>query len=266
MILKRDGHDLLPRGAPLAVRSLSVAYGTEPVLWDVTWSVRERKMTAIVGPNGSGKTTLLNAAIGAVTPMAGEALFWGHPFAAMRDRVAYVPQRESVDWDFPVSAIEVVEMGAARRSDWFVPSWLRALSGGRRSDGGTRMRAAEALDRVGMAEFADRPIGQLSGGQQQRVFLARALAQRADLYLLDEPFAGVDVATEAVIADELRRLCEEGGTVVAVHHDLDSVAQRFDDALLLDGRVVASGRVADVLVPENLERAYSDASTATAAV
>ncbi len=255
MILKSD-----KGGPPLAIHALSVAYRTEPVLWDVTWSVREGAMTAIVGPNGAGKTTMLNAAIGLVPTLAGDASFWGQPFSAVRERIAYVPQRESVDWDFPVTALEVVEMGATRRLGWLLPSWAGRFGSSQQSG---RSAARVALERVGMLEFADRPIGQLSGGQQQRVFLARALAQDADLYLLDEPFAGVDVATEAVIADELRRLCDEGKTVIAVNHDIDSVAERFDDVVLLSRTVIASGPVDETLTPANLALAYAGQSILT---
>ncbi|MEM1449528.1 MAG: ABC transporter ATP-binding protein [Planctomycetota bacterium] len=249
-------------GAPMSVDGLSVAYRTEPVLWNVTWSARAGAMTAIVGPNGAGKTTLLNAALGLVPSLAGHATFWGRPFDEVRDRVAYVPQRESVDWDFPVTVLEVVEMGATRRLGWLLPSWARRITGVSSPE---KDAARDALVRVGMLEFADRPIGQLSGGQQQRVFLARALAQGAELFLLDEPFTGVDAATEVTIADELRRLTREGRTVIAVHHDLDSVAARFDDALLLDGQVVASGSVQDALARHHLDRAYGATEAAAVA-
>ena len=239
--------------APLSIHGLSVAYRTDPVLWNVSWAARPGTMTAIVGPNGSGKTTLLNASLGLVPLLAGHARFWGRPFEEVRERVAYVPQRESSDFDFPFTVHEVVEMGATRSLGWILPAWTKRLRGARSRE---RDVAREALERVGMLDFADRPIGQLSGGQQQRVFLARALAQDADLFLLDEPFTGVDAATEATIGAELRRLADEGRTVIAVHHDLDSVAARFDDALLLDGKVVASGSVEDTLARRNLERAY----------
>ena len=248
MILRRGEPD-----APLRLRSVSVAYRGEPALWDVSWEAREGAMTAIVGPNGAGKSTLLNAAIGALRPLAGEATFWGRPFAEARARVAYVPQRESVDWDFPVTALEVVEMGAARRLDWWVPRWIRR---GERA-GGPGAEARRRLAQVGLEALGERPIGQLSGGQQQRVFLARALAQQADLLLLDEPFAGVDAETEDALFSLLRELSDAGTTVVAVHHDLDTARTRFDDALLLAGEVVSSGPAATALSAEHLRRAYA---------
>lgn len=231
-------------GVPLAVTGLSVAYRDEPVLWDVSWSVRAGTMTAVVGPNGAGKSTLLSAALGLVPRLAGDARFWGQPLSAVRDRVAHVPQRESVDWDFPVTARDVVRMGATRGAAWWLPDWLVPARAGRRETG---RRVEDALARVEMTELGERPIGELSGGQQQRVFLARALAQDADLVILDEPFAGVDEETEAALTTELRRLVEAGRTVVAVHHDLESVARHFDDVLALDRIVEAQGPAAEVL-------------------
>ena len=231
-------------GVPLAVTGLSVAYRDEPVLWDISWSVRAGTMTAVVGPNGAGKSTLLSAALGLVPRLAGDARFWGQPLSAVRDRVAHVPQRESVDWDFPVTARDVVRMGATRGASWWLPDWLVPARAGRRETG---RRVEDALARVEMTELGERPIGELSGGQQQRVFLARALAQEADLVILDEPFAGVDEGTEAVLTAELRRLVEAGRTVVAVHHDLESVARHFDDVLALDRTVQAQGPAAEVL-------------------
>ena len=238
MILREES------GVPLAVTGLSVAYGDEPVLWDVSWSVSAGSMTAVVGPNGAGKTTLLSAALGLVPRLAGDVRFWGQPFSAVRDRVAHVPQRESVDWDFPVTARDVVRMGATRGPAWWLPDWLVPARAGRRE---AEQRVEDALARVNMTELGTRPIGELSGGQQQRVFLARALAQDADLVILDEPFAGVDEGTEAVLTAELRRLAEAGRTVIAVHHDLGSVARHFDDALVLDRTVRAQGPAAEAL-------------------
>ncbi len=238
MILREES------GVPLAVTALSVAYRDEPVLWDVNWSVRAGSMTAVVGPNGAGKTTLLSASLGLVPRLAGDVRFWGQPFSAVRDRVAHVPQRESVDWDFPVTARDVVRMGAMRGAAWWLPGWLVPTRAGRRE---TERRVEDALVRVDMTELGARPIGELSGGQQQRVFLARALAQDADLVILDEPFAGVDEGTEAVLTAELRRLAEAGRTVIAVHHDLGSVARHFDDALVLDRTVRAQGPAAEAL-------------------
>ncbi|MEE3098462.1 MAG: metal ABC transporter ATP-binding protein [Pseudomonadota bacterium] len=202
-------------------------------------------MTAIIGPNGAGKSTFLKGALGVIPRIAGEALVFGRPFAKARDRVAYVPQRASVDWDFPALAEDVVMMGLYRRIGLFrLPS--------RRH----REAARACLARVGMEGFAARQIGQLSGGQQQRVFLARALAQDADLYLLDEPFAGVDAATERVLVDVLKSLKAEGRTVACVHHDLATVPDYFDRVLILNGARIAEGTVAEAFTEANLQAAY----------
>lgn len=231
--------------APLQIRSLNVAYHRKLVLWDADLKVQPGRTTAIVGPNGAGKSTLIKAALGLIPAASGEVLFFGRPLAKSRSRVAYVPQRESVDWDFPVSARDVVAMGLYRKIGWCLP--VRS---------GHRRLADEALVDVGLGDFAHRQISQLSGGQQQRVFLARALAQRADLYLMDEPFASVDAATEQAILAVLNRLKGEGRTVVCVHHDLDTVADYFDDVILLNMRVVAAGAVGPTLTKDNLRKTY----------
>jgi manganese/zinc/iron transport system ATP- binding protein len=230
---------------PLQINSLNVSYHSKLVLWDVGVSIQPGRTTAIVGPNGAGKSTLLKAALGLIPASSGDISFYGGPLRKCRSRVAYVPQRESVDWDFPVNARDVVAMGLYRRIGWCLP--VRSIH---------RRMADEALADVGMADFACRQISQLSGGQQQRVFLARALAQKADLYLMDEPFASVDAATEQAILAVLERIKNAGGTVVCVHHDLETVAQYFDDAVLLNMRIVAQGPVIDVMTPENLRKTY----------
>ena len=230
---------------PLQINSLNVSYHSKLVLWDVGVSIQPARTTAIVGPNGAGKSTLLKAALGLIPASSGDISFYGGPLRKCRSRVAYVPQRESVDWDFPVNARDVVAMGLYRRIGWCLP--VRSIH---------RRMADEALADVGMADFACRQISQLSGGQQQRVFLARALAQKADLYLMDEPFASVDAATEQAILAVLERIKNAGGTVVCVHHDLETVAQYFDDAVLLNMRIVAQGPVIDVMTPENLRKTY----------
>ncbi len=231
--------------SPLAVRGMTVSYGEKPAVFSVDMTVRQGAMTAIIGPNGAGKSTLLKAALGVVTPLAGQATVFGKPLARERHRIAYVPQRASVDWDFPTRVIDVVLMGLYREL-----GLLRRVRA-RHMD-----KAMDCLDRVGMRDFADRQIGQLSGGQQQRVFLARALAQSADLYLLDEPFAGVDAATEKAIIDVLKALKDAGKTVVAVHHDLATVADYFDDVFLINTRKVAEGSVDTTFTAENLNIAY----------
>ncbi len=231
--------------SPLSVHAMTVAYQRKPVLWDVDYDAPPNKLIAIVGPNGAGKSTLIKACLGLVRRASGQVEFWGEPYRRARSRVGYVPQRETVDWDFPVSALDVVCMGRYRRIGWCLPV--------------TRSQKAAAmacLERVGMAGYAHRQISQLSGGQQQRVFLARALAQEAELYFMDEPFAGVDAATERAIVEVLRELRARGRSAVVVHHDLQTVREYFDDVILLNMRVVAAGPVREVFTKENLHKTY----------
>jgi manganese/zinc/iron transport system ATP- binding protein len=231
--------------SPLSIHGVTVAYNRKPVLWDVEYEAPARSLIAIVGPNGAGKSTLIKAVLGLLPLASGAVAFWGEPLRRRRRQVGYVPQRGSVDWDFPVSALEVVAMGR-----YGMLGWCQRV--GRRH----REAALACLDQVGMADLAERQISQLSGGQQQRVFLARALAQEARLYFMDEPFAGVDAATETAIVGVLRRLQAEGRTVIVVHHDLQTVPSYFDDVLLLNGRVVAAGPVATAFTAANLQATY----------
>ncbi len=230
---------------PVEIHDLTVTYHHRPVLWDIDVTFPDGKLIAIVGPNGAGKSTLLKAVMGLVPLASGCVRIFGQPGGRSRNTVAYVPQRESVDWDFPTDALDVVLMGRYGQ----LPLFGRP----RRRD---REVAMQCLEKVGMAEFARRQISQLSGGQQQRVFLARALAQQTRLYLMDEPFAGVDAATEKVIVTLLRGLREQGNTVAVVHHDLQTVPEYFDWVLLLNLRCVAFGPVADMFTAENLQDAY----------
>lgn len=229
----------------IEVHDLTVAYGTRPVLWDVDLSLPEGRLIAIVGPNGAGKSTLLKAILGLQKPITGWVKIFGAEAAQRRSWVGYVPQRESVDWDFPTSALDVVLMGRYGHLGWI-----------RRPGKSHREAALRCLDHVGIRDLADRQISQLSGGQQQRVFLARALAQESRLYLMDEPFAGVDATTERAILELLHELRDEGRTVVAVHHDLQTVADYFDHVVLLNMRLVAAGEVATTFTQENLQRTY----------
>lgn len=233
------------QGSPLAIRGMTVFYDQKPAIFSVDATFRKGAMTAIIGPNGAGKSTLLKSALGLVKPLSGTATVFGAPLEHMRRKVAYVPQRASVDWDFPARVRDVVAMG--------LYADLGLLG---RFSGAHRKQVAECLARVGMEDFADRQIGQLSGGQQQRVFLARALAQDADLYLLDEPFAGVDAATERSIIQVLKSLRDQGKTVVAVHHDLTTVRDYFDDVLVLNVSKISEGPVDQAFSDEVLDKAY----------
>lgn len=229
------------------VEDLSVAYQIKPVLWDVDLDIEKGALMAIVGPNGAGKSTLLKAMLGLVKKASGSVHFFfeNEKTTDQKNRIAYVPQSSSVDWDFPTTVLDVTMMGRYGHLGWI-----------KRPKKRDRDIAMEVLQKVGMQDFAARQISQLSGGQQQRVFLARALAQQADIYFMDEPFKGVDVQTEKAIVGVMHELREEKKTVVVVHHDLQTVPEYFDWVTLLNIRVVASGRVSDVFTDENLRRTY----------
>jgi len=230
---------------PVAIHDLTVAYRDKPVLWDIELAIPPGVLAAIIGPNGAGKSTLLKAALGLLPLAAGSIRIFGRSYRESRRLVGYVPQRGSVDWDFPTNALDVVTMGTYGRLGWV-----------RRPGKAERDHALRCLDQVGMADYADRQISQLSGGQQQRVFLARALAQDAQLYFMDEPFVGVDATTERAIVHLLHQLRAQGKTVVCVHHDLDSAPDYFDWLALLNVRLIAAGPFAEIFTPENLTRTY----------
>lgn len=236
-----------PKTSPPAieVHDLTVAYRRRPVLWNIDFSVPEGKLVGIVGPNGAGKTTLIKAMLGLVPLASGKVEMYGKPYDEQRRLIGYVPQRESVDWEFPVTVLDVVQMGTYGRLGWL-----------RRPGKAQRETAGQCLEQVGLSEFADRQISQLSGGQQQRVFLARALAQDARIYFMDEPFAGVDAATEQAILSLLRELRTLGKTVFVVHHDLQTVREYFDEVVLLNMRLIAAGPIKEVFTNENLQRTY----------
>ncbi|MCO6046578.1 metal ABC transporter ATP-binding protein [Aeoliella sp. ICT_H6.2] len=229
----------------LEVHDMTVAYRRKPVLWDIDLTVPEGQLVGIVGPNGAGKSTLIKAILGLVPLASGKVEIYGKPYRAQRRIVGYVPQRETVDWDFPVTAIDVVQMGTYGRLGWF-----------RRPGHREREFARQCLDQVELADFADRQIRQLSGGQQQRVFLARALAQDAKVYFMDEPFAGVDAATEAAILRMLQNLRSAGKTVFVVHHDLQTTEEYFDWVILLNMRLLACGPMESTFTTQNLQRTY----------
>ncbi|TVR01925.1 MAG: metal ABC transporter ATP-binding protein [Spirochaetaceae bacterium] len=231
--------------AAIRIRDLTVAYHEAPVLWDIDLDVPSGTIMGIVGPNGSGKSTLIKSIMGIVEPAGGEILVFGKPFSAQRKRVGYVPQRTSVDWDFPTTVLDVVLMGTYGSLGWF------------RRPGRDQINAAlHAIERVGMSDYVDRQISELSGGQQQRTFLARALVQQAEIYLMDEPFQGVDARTERAIVEILREMRRLGRTLVIVHHDLQTVSHYFDLVTLLNIRVIATGPVGDVFHDENLRKTY----------
>jgi len=234
-----------PREPPLEIHDMTVAYHRKPVLWDIDLVAPEGQLIGIVGPNGAGKSTLIKAVLGLAPLASGKVRIYGLPYAQQRRLVGYVPQRETVDWDFPVTALDVVMMGTYGRLGWF-----------RRPGAAERRLAEECLEQVGMESYAHRQIQQLSGGQQQRIFLARALAQDAQVYFMDEPFAGVDAATEQAIVALLQTLRNSGKTVFVVHHELQTVRQYFDFVILLNLRLVAAGPTATTFTRANLQQTY----------
>jgi manganese/zinc/iron transport system ATP- binding protein len=229
----------------IEVHDLTVSYDKKPVLWNVDFTIPAGALVGIIGPNGAGKSTLIKAVMGLLPLSSGYTELFGQKLNDVRKRVSYVPQRESVDWDFPASVMDIALMGRYGQRGLF-----------NRITAEDRSIARQALEQVHMLEFANRQIGQLSGGQQQRVFLARALAQQADLYFMDEPFAGVDAATEGAIIELLKELKSQGKTILVVHHDLQSAAEYFDWIVLLNTRLVASGPVKEVLTPTLLQETY----------
>ena len=233
------------QGVAIRIQDLTVAYHRKPVLWDIDLTIPEGQLIAVVGPNGAGKSTLIKTLLGLVPRASGRVSIYGKPYEQQRHQVGYVPQRESVDWDFPVNALDVVAMGLYRKIGWCLPVTRNH-----------RRTALENLEKVGMSAYASRQISQLSGGQQQRVFLARALAQDTQIYLMDEPFAGVDVATERAIVGLLKDLKASGKTCLVVHHDLQTVTTYFDHVILLNMRVVADGPTEAVFNEENLRKTY----------
>lgn len=229
----------------IEVHNLTVSYDGAPVLWDIDFELPEGQIIGVIGPNGSGKTTLLKAIMGLLEPSSGFVKIFDKPLEEVRDKVAYVPQRESVDWDFPASVFDVVLMGRYRKKNLL-----------KRTNKADIEIANQCIEKVGLTEFKNRQISQLSGGQQQRVFIARALAQKADVYLMDEPFVGVDAATESSILNLLQEMKDEGKTVLIIHHDLQTVSEYFDYIVLLNTRLIAKGNLQEVLTKENLSNAY----------
>ena len=232
-------------GIALAIQGMTVSYGSEPAIYSIDMNVGSSTLTAIIGPNGAGKSTLLKASMGIIPIVSGQVHFFGKPLRRTRHRISYVPQRASVDWDFPATVKDVVLMGLYPTLGFL--KWV----------GEEQLKLVQAcLSKVGMQDFSHRQIGQLSGGQQQRVFLARALVQNADVYLLDEPFAGVDAATEKAIISVLKDLKSAGKTVIVVHHDLTTVQDYFDHVFLINKSAIAHGPTAKVYTDQNLSKTY----------
>ncbi|MDC1451589.1 ABC transporter ATP-binding protein [Vicingaceae bacterium] len=229
----------------IETHNLTVSYNRRPVLWNIDFELPTGKIIGIIGPNGSGKTTLLKAIMGLVPTSSGYVKIFNQDLEDVRSRVSYVPQRESVDWDFPASVMDIVLMGRYKKNNLF-----------KRITKADRELAAEALEKVNMLEFSNRQISQLSGGQQQRIFIARSLAQGADLYIMDEPFVGVDAATEEAILKLLEDMKKDGKTVVVVHHDLQTAKDFFDWIVLLNTRMVAAGPKEEIFNEKLLQEAY----------
>ena len=244
--MKTDSKSESSKNEPvILIEDITVAYQEKPVLWDIDLEVPQGVLMAIVGPNGAGKTTLMKTILGLVKPAAGTIKIFGKSYHEVRKRIGYIPQRGSVDWDFPTTVLDVVMMGSYGSLGWI-----------RRPGKNEKRRSLEALERVGMSDFTNRQISQLSGGQQQRVFLARALLQDADVYFMDEPFQGVDATTERAIIAILKELRGQGKTVLVVHHDLQTVPEYFDWVTLLNVRRIASGPVKEVFTESNLRLAF----------
>lgn len=224
---------------------VSVYYHQQPVLWDLSLKIPEGRLAAIIGPNGAGKSTLLKTIIGSITPLSGSILCLGHAYDKVKRKIAYVPQKESIDWDFPITVLEVVMMGRYHQLGLF--KWKRQADD---------LAAREALRALEIEDLADKQIGELSGGQQQRVFMARALVQDATMYLLDEPFSAVDAATQSLLISIFKRLQQKGKTLIVVHHDLESVKDIFDWVVLLNNRAIASGPIDEVFTLANVSRTY----------
>jgi manganese/zinc/iron transport system ATP- binding protein len=229
----------------IEINDLTVAYKYKPVLWDIDLRVPEGVLMAIVGPNGAGKSTLIKAILGIIQPVAGDIQIYSRPYEKQRDLVAYVPQRGSVDWDFPTTVFDIVLMGTYGQLGLFKKPGAKE-----------KERAEDALRKVGMYNFKDRQISQLSGGQQQRTFLARALVQDAKIYFMDEPFQGVDATTEKAIIKILKELRKQKKTVVVVHHDLQTVPEYFDWVTFLNLKKIATGSIEEVFNDENLSKTY----------
>ncbi len=229
----------------IIVQHLTVAYNKRPVLWDIDVTIPRGNLVAIVGPNGAGKSTFLQAMLNIVPSISGNVSFFGTSLKQYRKNISYIPQRKYIDWDFPINVIELVTMGVYKKVGWFssIPKTYKD-------------KIYQALEKVGMVAYAERQISQLSGGQQQRVFMARALVEDSDVYCMDEPFAGVDATTEKAIFTILKELRKQKKTIIVVHHNLNTVSEYFDYAILLNLNLVAAGKVKEVFTEKNLIKTY----------
>ena len=240
----------MPSQTPaIDIRGLTVAYNATPVLWNIDLEIPQGVLMGVVGPNGAGKSTLLKAVLQLVPKLTGEINVLGKPYSVDRKQIGYVPQRSSIDWDFPTTVFDLVLMGTYGRLGWF-----------RRPGKKEKLEARAALDKVEIGDLADRQISELSGGQQQRAFLARAFVQDAPIYFLDEPFAGVDAMTESAIISLLKELRDEGKTIIVVHHDLTTVREYLDQVTLINREVISTGSVADAFDQTSIETAYGCAA------
>jgi len=229
----------------MEVHNLTVFYGNKPALWEVDFDIPQGAHVGIIGPNGSGKSTLLKTTMGLIKPASGQVRLFGNDVEQVRQKISYVPQKESVDWDFPVTVKDVVRMGRYRPGKLF--GRLSKLD---------KQIADEAIDQLNIADLSNRHISELSGGQQQRVFIARSISQQADLYFMDEPFTGVDVATEEIIIDLIKKLCKANKTVIMVHHDLNTAPDYFDHIVMLNTRLIAAGKTEAVFNQDNISSAF----------
>ncbi|MBF5051039.1 putative metal transport system ATP-binding protein [Candidatus Clavichlamydia salmonicola] len=229
----------------LRIQNLSVNYDKNSVLWDLSFEIPEGKLVAVIGPNGAGKSTLLKASCGLIKSISGQALFFGKKFKQVRHRISYIPQRQEVDWSFPLTVFDLVLSGACKRCGLFRPY-------GRKE----KALAHEYLAKVNLSDLANTQIGELSGGQQQRAFLARALMHEADCYLMDEPYAGIDASSSLKISEILKELRDQGKTIIVVYHDLQGVRELFDWVVLLNRRLIGSGPVTEVLQASYIRLAY----------
>ncbi len=229
----------------IQVEDLSLAYQDKPVVWDVDLDIYENTRTAIIGPNGAGKSTLIKGILGLMKPITGTVKIMDGTYKEHYKKIAYVPQKGAVNWDFPATVLDVVLMGTYSSLGWI-----------RRPNKDHVVKAIAALDQIQMADFRDRQISQLSGGQKQRVFIARAIVQNADIYFMDEPLQGVDMKTEAIIMDTLKAFQRDGKTSILVHHDLNTVKEYFDHVVLLNKQIIADGPTETTFTKENIDTAY----------